>query len=126
VSTHDASPTGSLYDNCNEACEARYDCTVCGQRKAPVGRDLGDRSFGYCDDDCPGYYRDPYAGHLFPGELARIREEGMAGYVRHRPHRCTECQSTNIDCIGQGERHWHVCFDCGHDGPATEPFKETT
>jgi len=59
---------------CTTACEHMPTCATCGRRKAPVGRAVGPES-NYCDRDCPGYTRDPYPGHLWPGELARIDQE---------------------------------------------------
>ena len=65
-----------LYDDCTEACEVWPHCATCGKRKAPLGRSLPlEMCNGYCGYDCPGYRQDPKPGHLFPGELARIREE---------------------------------------------------
>lgn len=74
------SPLDSLYDNCTKACESWPACTVCGKTKAPIGRSLPlEACGGYCDDDCPGYRQAPRPGHLFPGELARIREDQTDG-----------------------------------------------
>lgn len=46
-------------------------CTVCGQRKKPVGRSAPLGMY-LCDDDCEGYRKEPYPGQLWPGET---REE---------------------------------------------------
>jgi hypothetical protein len=46
---------------------------VCGRLKKPLGRDSRDN--GLCDCDCEGYRQPPEPGHLWPGELARIREQ---------------------------------------------------
>lgn len=64
-------------DHCTvEKCEAIPDCKVCGMRKHPMGRDPGAAAAnGYCGHDCHGYRLDPPAGHLWPGELKRLREE---------------------------------------------------
>ncbi len=56
---------------CTEACRAMPDCTVCGRRKAPVGRSVPLECGGsYCDWECDGYRKDPKPGHLWPGEEA--------------------------------------------------------
>ena len=45
------------------------DCTTCGKRKGPRGRDPGlEAASGYCGWDCPGYTEDPQVGHYWPGE----------------------------------------------------------
>jgi hypothetical protein len=62
-----------MYENCTIDCERVPECVVCRRPKKPCGRDNVDN--GRCDSDCPGYYRDPQPGHLWPGELARVREE---------------------------------------------------
>jgi hypothetical protein len=63
-------------DTCTEACEAMPDCTVCKRRKHPRGRDPGVYgASGYCEHECPGNSEPPHAGHLWPGELRRWREE---------------------------------------------------
>lgn len=54
---------------CTKACWAMPDCTKCGKRKAPRGRSIPlPAANGYCDSSCVGYYREPKAGHLWPGE----------------------------------------------------------
>ncbi len=63
-----------VHADCTEACEARPECVVCRMYKHPRGRDPG-MDNGSCGVDCPGYYQDPQAGHLWPGELARERAE---------------------------------------------------
>lgn len=64
------------YADCTEACEAAPDCAVCRKRKGPAGRSVPmETANGYCDWDCPGYREEPGAGHLWPGELRRHREE---------------------------------------------------
>lgn len=60
--------------NCTIECERMPECTDCGRRKKPVGRDAPLGS-DYCDTDCAGYRDQPKAGHLWPGELAQLREE---------------------------------------------------
>lgn len=42
------------------------ECSVCGLRKKPYGRDT--MVNGYCDHECVGYYAEPLAGYLWPGE----------------------------------------------------------
>jgi len=65
-----------LYADCTIDCERAPDCTTCGKRKQPVGRDAGVYTGGsYCTYDCPDYRSSPTPGHLWPGELKRIREE---------------------------------------------------
>lgn len=46
-------------------------CTVCDRTKQPRGRSAPMGSY-MCNNDCPGYYADPYPGELWPGET---REE---------------------------------------------------
>jgi len=61
----------SVTIDCAEACEAAPRCTVCGLTKKPIGRDAPlEMANGLCGDDCPGYRKEPRAGHLRPGELA--------------------------------------------------------
>lgn len=67
----------TTHDECTLRCEAQPPCLTCGQRKKPIGRDMLD-SAGYCTDECDGYRRAPYPGHLWPGELKRIREDEAA------------------------------------------------
>jgi hypothetical protein len=44
-------------------------CAECGQRKKPAGRSAPMEMAGsLCDDDCPGYRKEPRVGHLWPGE----------------------------------------------------------
>lgn len=44
-------------------------CTVCGLRKAPVGRSAPlVLANSLCDTDCSGYSQEPLAGDLWPGE----------------------------------------------------------
>jgi hypothetical protein len=51
------------------ACWAMPECTVCGLRKKPIGRDSPmAANNSYCDSDCEGYRLDPQAGHLWPNE----------------------------------------------------------
>lgn len=53
-----------------EACWAMPECTVCGMRKKPYGRDAGvNAANGYCGEDCEGYHKEPLAGHFWPGEV---------------------------------------------------------
>lgn len=64
-----------LYKDCTEACERVVRCVVCGRKKPPVGRDVASAWNGsYCARECEGYAMDPIGGHLWPGELAQIRE----------------------------------------------------
>ncbi len=53
---------------CTKACEARQVCTVCGQRKHPIGRD-SPAELSLCGYDCEGYRQEPLPGHLWPGEF---------------------------------------------------------
>ena len=64
-----------LYADCVKECEAAPRCMVCGLTKTPVGRSAApETAGGMCDLDCPGYRQAPHPGHLWPGELARIRQ----------------------------------------------------
>ena len=63
-----------MYADCTENCERRVRCADCGMTKSPLGRDPG-MDNGLCGVDCPGYYKVPTPGHLWPGELRRIRED---------------------------------------------------
>lgn len=62
------------YANCIAECEAMPECSTCHRTKKPTGRDAPISS-SYCDSDCPGSRDEPKPGHLWPGELARIRGE---------------------------------------------------
>lgn len=42
-------------------------CVECGLTKQPHGRDSRETA-GLCTNACPGYYLDPQAGCLWPGE----------------------------------------------------------
>lgn len=54
-----------------EACWAMPACTVCGLRKKPYGRSAPlEAANSFCDSDCPGYRKEPLAGHFWPGEKA--------------------------------------------------------
>lgn len=54
---------------CNPTCYAQPECEVCHRTKAPVGRSLPMVMTGaYCDRDCKGYLKPPFAGHLWPNE----------------------------------------------------------
>ena len=56
--------------NCTKRCEAMPECRECGQRKKPWGRDVpAATANSYCGYDCPGYTKEPKAGHLWPGEF---------------------------------------------------------
>lgn len=66
----------SDYANCIEECEAMPECTLCHRTKKPIGRDAP-MSSNYCDSDCEAYRDDPKPGHLWPGELAKLREMGL-------------------------------------------------
>lgn len=62
--------------SCTIECERMPTCTTCGLRKAPYGRSVAlEAANGYCGHDCAGYYSEPRAGHLWPGELACEQEE---------------------------------------------------
>lgn len=64
------------YADCTEACEEMPECGVCHRRKKPRGRSAPlEAANGYCDNDCTGYDEPPYVGHLWPGELQRVRED---------------------------------------------------
>ena len=43
-------------------------CTVCGHRKAPIGRSVLTGVI-LCNSDCSGYLDVPRPDHLWPGEL---------------------------------------------------------
>ncbi len=44
-------------------------CQVCGLRKKPRGRSAGAAmASSLCDDECPGYQKEPLPGDLWPGE----------------------------------------------------------
>lgn len=64
-------------DGCTEACERSPTCKRCGLPKAPRGRDVpASAANSYCGWDCHGYNEEPTSGHLWPGELRRLRAEG--------------------------------------------------
>lgn len=42
-------------------------CTVCGQRKQPVGRSAPLGAY-LCDHECEGFDKEPLSGSLWPGE----------------------------------------------------------
>ena len=42
-------------------------CRTCGLPKKPLGRDSA-AVIARCDYECPGYWNDPRAGSLWPGE----------------------------------------------------------
>ncbi len=42
-------------------------CDTCDRTKQPVGRSAPPGMW-LCDPDCPGYYREPLASNLWPGE----------------------------------------------------------
>ena len=52
---------------CSDKCWMRATCTVCGDEKAPVGRDIAAMANGgYCTaGDCLGYYGVPYPPHFW-------------------------------------------------------------
>lgn len=57
--------------DCTEACYAQPTCVRCKKTKAPRGRSVAmEAASSYCcgSGDCPGYYEEPRAGHLWPGE----------------------------------------------------------
>ena len=41
-------------------------CEFCSLMKRPRGRSAP--PVPMCDDDCPGYYLEPFVGDLWPGE----------------------------------------------------------
>ena len=65
---------GDIDENCTEACEAQPTCTVCQRPKMPRGRSVP-MEMWHCEHECPGHDIEPRAGHLWPGELRRWREE---------------------------------------------------
>jgi hypothetical protein len=65
-----------VIEGCTIECERAPRCTVCYMTKRPIGRSVPiEMENGMCGRDCPGYNQDPQPGHLWPGELARSREE---------------------------------------------------
>lgn len=68
--------SNNFYKDCTIECEREVECTVCHQRKPPRGRDVSPyTASSYCEHECPGHNEEPRAGHLWPGELRRIRED---------------------------------------------------
>jgi len=66
----------SVREGCTEECERVVNCTVCTRRKPPIGRDVPAYIGGsYCEHECPGHNDEPRGGHLWPGEIARSRDE---------------------------------------------------
>jgi hypothetical protein len=66
----------SLYAECTIECEASPRCTVCHLTKPPFGRSVAlEASHGMCGHHCEGFLMQPLSGHLWPGELARSKEE---------------------------------------------------
>ena len=64
------------FEGCTTACEAMPECTVCHRSKKPIGRDAPVAAAnGYCDFECDGFAIGEQPGHLWPGELARARNE---------------------------------------------------
>lgn len=71
-----------IHPDCTIECEAAPHCVVCGLRKKPIGRDApAAMANSLCDHECAGYRQDPKPGHLWPGELARLRAGGAAAGV---------------------------------------------
>ncbi len=64
------------YKDCTEKCERMPECATCHKTKKPIGRDAAAHGPSYCDHECPGYRQEPTPGHLWPGELADIRQDG--------------------------------------------------
>lgn len=62
-----------LDPQCSERCESKVACVVCGHRKAPIGRSVPLDGPIWCDGECPGYRKDPYPPHLWPGEYRELR-----------------------------------------------------
>lgn len=55
--------------DCTEKCRKPVECTTCGRRKKPVGRDAPTAmANGLCDRECLGYREAPDPGHLWPNE----------------------------------------------------------
>ncbi len=75
-----------------EACWATPECTVCGLRKKPWGRDVPMAAAnGMCGSNCEGYAQDPQPGHFWPDE---------------EPERCQDCGNTPES---------GACFHCKMD-----------
>jgi hypothetical protein len=59
----------TVSSECTEACTATPDCAVCWRRKKLRGRDYAAALAGmHCDPECPGYDKEPRAGHLWWSE----------------------------------------------------------
>lgn len=63
-------------ENCTEDCERMPTCLRCGLTKPPRGRSVPMAAGNaYCGWGCAGYDEEPTPGHLWPGELRRLRED---------------------------------------------------
>lgn len=70
--------TREIKDCTKEICEAMPECH-CKLRKKPRGRSAPlEMANSLCDSDCPGYDQQPISGHLWPGELERIKADQNA------------------------------------------------
>lgn len=78
------------------------ECTVCGLRKKPIGRDAAPAmANSLCDHECPGYRLPPYPGTLWPGEEEQTqtftcptcKSKGFEPSVLGNT-RCTFCDGT--------------------------------
>ena len=53
--------------------DVAVNCTVCGLRKKPIGRDApAAMANSLCNHECPGHHKDPYPGHLWSGETEPV------------------------------------------------------
>ena len=65
-----------VYASCTEECERPATCTVCRRRKSPLGRSAPlEMANSLCDFECRGYRLGDSPPHLWPGELASIRQD---------------------------------------------------
>ena len=47
----------------------RVECKTCGKIKSPTGRSVPlELVSSLCDHDCPGFYKEPFSGSLWPRE----------------------------------------------------------
>ena len=51
----------------DDVCGVEVECVVCRRTKKPRGRSAP-MQMSMCDHECSGYYQDPQAGSLWPGE----------------------------------------------------------
>ena len=60
---------------CTPSCYEMPECGVCHRRKKPQGRSAPlAMADSLCDQDCPGYYDQPRAGHNWPNEKTRAQQ----------------------------------------------------